>query len=1046
MKKNLQTILIICLLFWEVVSIYNPCLAQNASFNISYRRLTQEHGLTSKGVNTGLQDSRGFIWLGTRDGLNRYDGNRFQLFTAEKNGLQSNNVVDLCEDAENKLWILYGKPGVNTISLGKMDIMDVGTHVVVSFNAYFPDAPFKQNEIAGMAVNKFHEVFVYLHSGFLYAYLGDKRFKKLNDVPALKSAGDYFVFINHATDSGFWLRYDHYVNKQGKTVKAPRFETGYRAMCFEGEEGMLMMKFTTGEYASYNEVDIVRVSPRGTEQVKSALPKQTARLFYEICRKDFYIVLRDDKTATTLVHSGGQGTYIYKDRQLISILDTTFLRRNPSLGVTDFFTDAEGQYWLCTTNGVVIVSMNANRFTHYLNSAEFKLPDNRKDHQMRGICADTSGNIYVGGSAGVYHIVDRKVDKPSVARINGDAYIGTVVGNNSKYYYGHTCLYEYEAVQKKEHILFNTQPNEVIWTMYPLSEGNWWVSTARDFYLVRGGKFGRIQDGRTGMPVSGAWIHQFYRDRRGSLWAVGSTGLYLMKDDSTVKIHYGTQETDPKLRLPYDDFHCMHEDANGNFWLASDGSGLYKWERGTGLFHHFTIADGLSSNVLYGILEDENHNLWISGDNGLMRFNTKTNAVKTYTVRDGITNNEFNRLSYFKAADGRMFFGGIDGVTAFYPRDFQDDRQRLNAQIQVTAFNRFTETRDRLEDLTVDLYRDNKISLNPGDNFFTLEFALLQYMPGKHRYAYKIDGVDKDWNYQDANVIRVSGLPYGEHMLRIKAQNNEGQWSARELAIPVIVAVPFYMRPAFLGLCIVLGLLAIVLYTRYRVWQYEKRNKVLEDIVHKRTSELQESLEQKDVLLKEIHHRVKNNLQVVSSLLQLQSQSVTDATAKDALMEGHNRVLSMALIHQKLYQNENLDKVAFDVFAEDLFYHLRGVFIPAGRSVAFVNLLPKLYLSIDAAVPLGLILNELMTNAFKYAVPDTRMPEMRLSLVYEGDSAILEFADNGPGFAVPPVFKGATSLGLRLISRLSKQLRGSVDYQTDNGAVFTFTFPLKEFA
>ena len=150
-----------------------------------------------------------------------------------------------------------------------------------------------------------------------------------------------------------------------------------------------------------------------------------------------------------------------------------------------------------------------------------------------------------------------------------------------------------------------------------------------------------------------------------------------------------------------------------------------------------------------------------------------------------------------------MFFGGLNGVNAFYPKDFRGDSSEFNMPLQVVSFNQFIGSQDKLVDKTNELMRQNTITLNPADKFFTLEFQLLDFEEERHRYAYMIEGIDKEWNYVNENSIRFSGLPYGNFKLRIKGQNSEGAWSKNELAIPLSVLKPFYRTGWFYFVAVV---------------------------------------------------------------------------------------------------------------------------------------------------------------------------------------------------------------------------------------------------
>lgn len=215
---------------------------------------------------------------------------------------------------------------------------------------------------------------------------------------------------------------------------------------------------------------------------------------------------------------------------------------------------------------------------------------------------------------------------------------------------------------------------------------------------------------------------------------------------------------------------------------------------------------------------------------------------------------------------------------------------------------------------------------------------------------------------------------------------------------------------------------------------------MLEETVNKRTLQLRDSLNQKDVLLKEIHHRVKNNLQIISSLLELQAANAENESLKKALVEGQTRISSIALIHHRLYQYDSLGEVEFNGFLKDLYKQVSAVFQKMGQQVEIVYEVPETYFDIDMIVPLGLMINELFTNSFKYAFSDGAPGKIIVSMagVKEGHY-ILSYQDNGKGLPEQFDIQKATSLGLRLIYRLGKQLGGSVSYDK-NGNTFYINF------
>lgn len=243
----------------------------------------------------------------------------------------------------------------------------------------------------------------------------------------------------------------------------------------------------------------------------------------------------------------------------------------------------------------------------------------------------------------------------------------------------------------------------------------------------------------------------------------------------------------------------------------------------------------------------------------------------------------------------------------------------------------------------------------------------------------------------------------------------------------------------------ILILFLVVLYA-FTIQRRARRLLTAQNImIESQKQQLEKSLDEKNILIKEIHHRVKNNLEVISSLLELQSNSSNDLKAKSALEAGQIRVQSIALIHHKLYHSESLAKIAFKEFIEDLYNQICKVFLREDANIMFKVSGDDLILEMDVAVPIGLILNELMTNSFKYAVKKGIQNTILIQLVPIPDQSSwykLVYKDNGPGLPEGLNIEKSTSLGMKVILLLTKQLGGKLNYYFDHGSVFEIPFSI----
>ena len=291
------------------------------------------------------------------------------------------------------------------------------------------------------------------------------------------------------------------------------------------------------------------------------------------------------------------------------------------------------------------------------------------------------------------------------------------------------------------------------------------------------------------------------------------------------------------------DVHAVLQDGP-IWWIATNGKGLVKWDRVNNVFTNWRTKDGLSSDVLYACLPDNQGYLWISSNFGIMRFDKKNARINTYTEEDGLPHHEFNRISWHKDFEGNIYFGGLDGFVGFNPQEFVAKTDDYQAKLQVTSFFQFNEKKKFFEDLTTKIQSEKAIVVYPYSGFFTLNFNLLDFEEEKKQYAYMLKGYDEDWKFLSGNSLQMGNLPYGVYKLMIKGQNHEGQWSKSMLELEVRVLKPFYLKLWFIILAIMFVAAAVVGIVFWRTWKLNQDRKRLVKTVHEQTRQLRNSLEE----------------------------------------------------------------------------------------------------------------------------------------------------------------------------------------------------------
>jgi hypothetical protein len=345
-------------------------------------------------------------------------------------------------------------------------------------------------------------------------------------------------------------------------------------------------------------------------------------------------------------------------------------------------------------------------------------------------------------------------------------------------------------------------------------------------------------------------------DSRGDLWAGSfNDGLNLF-DSATQTFRRFTHDPLEPGSISNDSILAIFEDSRNRLWIGTAGGGLNRYDAGTGTFMHYYETDGLPSDVVNGILEDGSGSLWLSTNNGLSRFNPEENTFRNFTAKDGIQSNEFNMNAFAMDEAGRMYFGGVNGLTVFDP-----DTLMENSTIPPIALLSITSDGEPVEIQVGETMP--RIEIRWPNNSLEFEFAALSYAePGENQYAYKLEDFEADWNETGTlRVGRYTNLPGGNYTLRLKGSNQDGKWNESGLSIEVVVIPPFWRNAGFLSAAGML--LAGLVYSGYRmrVKTIRDHNRALERQVEERTRKIEHLFEKsKELVIVEERNRLAREL------------------------------------------------------------------------------------------------------------------------------------------------------------------------------------------
>jgi len=817
-------------------------------YYVTVENIRTEAGLTANIISNGIRDHRGFLWTPTPNGLARFDGEDFLDLGRDKNHLQGNAVFTLAEDEKGFIWLLYLIPGTGSSSSGKIDLLDTRTLLARPAIEVYPAL----NNLDGIVIAVFTDpdqtIFLETSKGSVYRKTPDGNFKLLISRPIQTPgqaknrviAGKKHLWFLPNDSTAYCIHSDN-----NKIIELKNNQDTYlQPLQIDADENLLVLKGSVSEKKLLPEIFLFtaegKIISRG--EYLAGKTKVITRIT-PIIRSAKQLDGED-----IIISHPDEGIFLRKSNgNHILLMGKDEMKMYPDLITSHpIFSDPNTCWFFSQTAGLFKITFRPARFTNYLGRASLPAGLHQEYCQARGIYEDPNEKLYVNSWLGIL-IVDIKnpsaTPRPVYPNTNGLC----IHVFDSVIYTFNTVLTAHNPELKPKYLFYkkNDKSPGNIWSMFKSSNGRLWLGTENGLAFTDDIHH-EIEDYKynDGLDHRNQFVYQIVKDSNGELWAATSTGLINFNETGDGCRLYN-RSGKGQYKLPLEDIFTIYEDGEKNFWIGTNGNGLVKWNRATGKTETFTMAEGLSSNVIYGILGEtgagnKKENLWMSSTFGLMCFNTGDNSIRTYTQKDGLAFNEFNRSSYYKSNSGKFYFGGIDGVTSFNPSDFLNENKIPDSQIQILAFNQFISATNTLTDLTGELLQSNAIVMKPGDRFFTLRFRLMNFEKEKPSYAYKFDGYDAGWNYINENSIRISNLPSGNYTLRIKAQNHQGKWSTNELTIPVTVLVPFYRNPFVLtGFSLMLAAIAFGFY-KWNNRKLKQEKEKLELEVAKRTEKIEQ--------------------------------------------------------------------------------------------------------------------------------------------------------------------------------------------------------------
>jgi len=836
------------------------CLAAGAAGlaqTTRFEHLGIEDGLSQSTVTAIIQDSRGFMWFGTEDGLNRYDGYSFRIFKHDPHdpgSLSFNHINALCLDRSGTLWV-----GTNGGGLERYDSsLERFSHY--RHNPTDPDS-LSSDFVMAVIEDRTGTLWIGTNDGGLNALDGSRRrLKRYRNSPAeATSLGHNSVRAVLEDRSGtIWIAtaggldmfdrdMDIFVHRRRDPGNPARLVDDSATILLEDSRGGLWVGTDAG--LSVLDQDHSRFSSyRHDPRDPSSLSADEVNALFE------------DSSGTLWVGTSGgldafdrsRGRFL---RHRNDASDPASLSEND---ITAIYEDRTKLLWIGTRLGLNKLDRARKPFDHFRHIPGD--PASLSDDQVMMIQEDDRGTIWIGTYAGGLNRFDPtrrtfnayRHDPANPASISHDLVMAFVKDRAGTCWVG-----TYDGLDRFDPDLGRFRPPELgkdasgplgrdpVYALMEDADRRLWIGTRNGLIDVAPDRrsFVRYQnDPDRPDSLSSSIVFALLADAAGAVWVGTLNGLNRFDRGTGSFVRYLQDPKNPSSLSNNEVLHLV-QDRSGSVWVCTAG-GLNRFEPSTGAFVHFREGDGLPNDLIYGALEDGQGRLWMSTNRGLSRFDPRTRTFRNYDVRDGLQSNEFNSGAMLRTRDGLMYFGGVNGFNVFDPRRIRDNPSPPEVVLtDLLISNRSVPIRPRGNTpplLDAAISETTALRLSQRERVISFEFAALHFVaPEKNLYAYRMDGFDPEWNMVGhRRFATYTALPSGRYVFRVKASNNDGVWNEKGISLPIRVVPTFWGSRQF-RICLALAVLILVLATyRMRTFAIRERADALERSVEERTRAL----------------------------------------------------------------------------------------------------------------------------------------------------------------------------------------------------------------
>ena len=863
-NKKINIILILVCIF-SCLKISTSYANIRESFN--FKNITIEDGLSQSTVETIYQDSKGYIWIGTNDGLDRYNGYEFKHYKHDKydkNSIANNYIVDIIEDKNGYIWVS---------TIGGLSRINPDKDEIKNYYSKEYSGNLSNSNLWQILCTKDNRLIASTIDGLnVYDKNKDKFTRILYKEGELPS--QYIYSLEEDINGHIWVGTDNglvELDKDLNIVKSYQDAIGDSDVynVYDDSKGNIWVCTLDNGLFKIN-LDDKRVENYKNNNSKISIPSNNVR-----------DIISDSEGKLWIATDKGLCTFDYEREEFITYNKKSY--QSNSLIDDEIFCllkDSSGLIWIGTYSGISRFNPNSN-FTH------FKL-DPYEDNSIsgnviHGIYEDDDKTLWIGTNESGVNIINGE----SIKHLNKENsnivsdLIEDITGFKNYIFIGTneglSVLVKNDKTAKNYTITNYTTkdglPSNKIRSLFIDSKGYLWIGTNKGLAILdtNNNKIIDITYILDEMGVSDKFIRAVYEDSKGNYYI----GCFL--EGGLIKINPNTKEYKIYKNIENDDssisnnsIRYINEDLYGNI-LVGTSHGINILNLSTDKFNHYTEKDGLINNTIYGILVDKNNGIWMSTNAGISKLSTEDATFKNFTITDGLQSNEFNGRACFKSKDGNMYFGGINGFNVFNSQDIE-----LSTFEPKVIFDNFEINGTNKKDISNIKFKSNENNIKI--NFFTNDYKNTKTT----QYYYKLEGLENEWNMTNSNSLVFANLGSGDYTLKIKTITQHGVMSD-ESSVHFTINPPIW-RSNY-AICIYLILIII------SILRYMHKVNTLDRLVNERTNKLRKEMEKNEQLFKKVlsleqnknnyfvnlSHELRTPLNVLSSINQL----IKEFTKKD---------------------------------------------------------------------------------------------------------------------------------------------------------------------